>query len=199
MNEQIIQTLLQKTSSRILEGVPPQESAAVAAAFERLLRLAMDRDRSYVQSYIPDLDAFTLSIGKNIVKEISEVPPEKRLEHIQRELLDREISSLDRRALKLAEQSLYASSADLSALRAKVQPIQQRIEELYREFKTSGMDWERRYGLTLSEASLDCGFVLGKHHYSSMRLGRSIESLIKLEKWPPTWFAELWLKDKDNK
>ncbi len=58
---------------------------------------------------------------------------------------------------------------------------------------------QRCYGRTLSEASLDCGFVLGEHHYSSMRLGRTIEFMKNRGHWPPAWYAELWSKNNDNK
>lgn len=198
MNEQIIQTLLREAPSQILADVRPEETAAVAAAFEHLLRLVVGKDRSSVQSYIPDLDAFTLGIGKNIIKEISEIAPEKRLAHIQQELLDREIWDLDRRAKDLAERSL-TGSPDLPALRAEAEPIKERIEELSREFEEKGIDWETRYGLTLSEDKLDCGFVLGEHHVTSMRLGRRIRMLKEAEMWPPAWYAELWLKDAKGK
>jgi hypothetical protein len=195
MNEQIIQTLLREALPQLLVNVPPEDVIVVAARFEHLLRLVLDVD--HLPFSLPE--AATWDVGRDLIKETSEVSPEKRLEYIQLKLLDKEVSDLEERAQDLAEKSLNAS-ADLPALQAEAKPIQKQIEELYREFKKSGMDWERRYGLALSEADLDCGFVLGEHHFSSMRLGRRIEALKKLGIWPPAWYAELWsgknVKDK---
>lgn len=187
MNEQIIQTLLQEAKHQILMKIPLEDVPMITVRFESLLRLVLDVD--HLPFSLPETAIW--DVGRDLIKETSEVPPEKRLEYIQLKLLDKEVADLDGRADDLAKKSLNAS-ADLSALRAQAKPIQERIEELYREFKQSGMDWERRYGLALSEASLDCGFVLGKHHFSSLRLGRRIDALKKLRIWPPAWYAGLW-------
>ncbi len=194
MNEEIVQTLLQEAPPRILAGLSPEESTVVAVRFERLLRVALEKDRSGV----PDPHAMGLRIGRRIMEKISEVPPTKRLEYIEEELLSREISSLDWQARKLAEQALQASP-DLLTLRTQAKAILDRINELYRLLDEKDPTWEHRYGRTLSEASLDCGFVLGEHHYSSMRLGRTIEFMKSRGHWPPAWYTELWLQKNDSK
>lgn len=193
-NKEIVQILLQEALPYILIDVRPEDSAAVTTMFERLLKTALDKDRSVV----PDPDAMGIRIGRRIIEKILGIAPEKRLEYIQQELFDSEISDLDRIARKIAERSVYTSQ-DLPALRTQAKVVLERIEELRSGFTQNKVDWKPRYGLTFSEIRLDCGFVLGKHHYSSMRLGRTIELLKRRGEWPPAWYAELWLENKDNK
>ncbi len=194
MNEKIIQTLMQEAPPHILADLSPEDSAAVASGFERLLRVALEKDRSDA----PDPDAMGLRIGRRIIEKISEVAPEKRLEHIQQELLDREISDLDRRARGLAEQSLQASP-DLLTLRAQARVILNKLEHVHLLLKEKGPDWEHRYGRTLSEALMDCRFVLGINRLSSLRLGRDIRFMKEVGTWPPAWYEELWLQKNDSK
>lgn len=190
MNEQIFQKLRQEAAPFILADLHPKDAAAVAAAFERLLRIVLDKDRST----IPNADAMALSIGENLIKKTSEVPPEKRLEYIEQELLSREISSLDWQARRLGEQSL-GDAPDLPALRVQARVVLDKLGQIRSRLKEKGSEWERRYSRTLSEASLDCRFVLGEDRHSSLRLGRDIEVLHETGAWPPAWYAELWLKE----
>ncbi len=193
MNEQILQTLLQEAPSQILADLSPEEAAAVAAAFERWLRTVLEKDRSF----IPKADAMALSIGKTLIKKTSAIAPEKRLEYIEQQLLRDEISSLDLQARKLGEQSLL-ESPDLPALRIQARAVLDKLIQMRSRLKEKGPEWEQRYGRTMSEASLDCRFVLGEVPYSSLRLGRDIRLMQGRGAWPPDWYAELWRQDEEK-
>jgi hypothetical protein len=111
------------------------------------------------------------------------------------EILHREIGRLDWDCRKIAERSI-AHSPDMPALRVRAKENLEKVEGYYRLVEEKGPDWEREFGRQLSEARLDCKFVLGISQHSSLRLGRTIQILREYGSWPPEWYRELWMKEK---
>lgn len=194
MYEETIRLLFQEAASQIVEGVSPQETLAVSTEFERLLTIRIGK--MYLARF-PKNDERALRAGRYLTEETCSVPPGNRLEHLRRELLVEVMSDLDSSAWDAAETSLK-KSADLPALRAQARAILDRIRELRRVLNEKHPAWEQDYARNLSEASQDCTFVLGESPYSSFRLGRTIRLIQDLGTWPPAWYEELWLENKDN-
>ncbi len=191
MNEEIIQTLLQEASSQILEGISSQEVLAVSTEFEHLLTICI---RTAYLTPFPKNDERALGAGRCLIEEICNVPPENRLEHLQRELLVEEMGDLDADAWDAAETSLKISP-DLPALRAQARATLDQINALRHILHKKGPAWEQSFARTLSEASQDCLFVLGESPYSSFRVGRTIRFMRDMGHWPPTWYEELWSRE----
>ncbi len=191
MNEEIIQTLLQEASSQILEGISPQEVLALSAEFEHLLTICIGT--MYLTPF-PENDERALGAGRCLIEEICSVPPEDRLQHLQRELLVEELGDLDADAWDTAETSLR-TSPDLSALQAQARATLDQINDLWQILHKRGPAWEQSFTRTLSEASQDCLFVLGESPYCSFRVGRAIRFMQDTGgHWPPAWYEELWLQ-----
>jgi hypothetical protein len=190
-NDEIIQTLLQEAVSQILEGISPQDASAVSVEFEHLLTRCLVKND---QTPSPEDEGEILRAGRYIIEETCKVPSKDRREHIQRELLIEEISDVDAEARKIAEDSLK-ESPDLPTLRVQSGAIHDQLRELRGVLQTKGPDWEQAFTRMLSEASMDCLFVLGETPYSSLRLGRKIRFMQETGNWPPAWYAELWLKE----
>jgi hypothetical protein len=182
MNEDLIQTILREAPSRILTGLSPEDATSVEAAFERLVRVAIGKADP---TFFPNFEILTLGVGDDLIKAVAEVPPENRLAYIEQELLDREISDLDRSAWDIAELSLQ-DLPDLPALQAQAKTILDNILEKQQLLEEKGPEWQMRYARNLSEATLDCNFVLGDHSRSSLRLGRTIRFLQEEGRWPPS-------------
>jgi len=181
MIEDLIQRILQDAPARISFGLSPDDAVVAMSEFERLIRIAIgSRDTTT----FPNFNEMALRIGARITQEVSEVPPEKRLEYIQQELLVREVGSLNWEAWNIAEKSLQ-EAPDLPALQAQARVILDKIIQIHCLLKEKGSEWERRFGRDLSEATLDCEFVLGDHSRSSLRLGRTIRFLQKKGVLPP--------------
>ena len=135
-------------------------------------------------SHYPNFEKLVLGIGRDVIKEISEVSPEVRLKYIKQKLLIREIGHVDRSSRKIAEESLSVAP-DIPTLQDQASTILERILEINRILEQMDSDWQKQYGRTLSEARFDCEFVLGDHSRSSMRLGRTISYLQSTGNWPP--------------
>jgi hypothetical protein len=182
MNESLFKSLIREASPKISTNLSSKDSSAVIVVFESYLRVVFEK--IYLRS-LPKIDEVALRIGQRVIKEVSEVAPEQRLEYIQRELLDREIGDLDRSAWDIAELSLQ-DFADLPALQAQAKTILENIVEKQKLLDEKGPEWRMRYARNLSEAALDCNFVLGDHSRSSLRLGRTIRFLQEEGRWPPS-------------
>jgi len=179
-------------SSQISEGLSSEEYSVVRDELARLINTSLEPTYKRMP---PDLEETVLWSSQRIIGEVAKIPPEKRLEYIQLEILHREIGRLDWDCREIAEKSI-ADSPDMPALRVWAKENLEKVEGYYRLLEEKVPSWERKFGRNLSEARLDCEFVLGMTQHSSLRLGRTIQILQQYGSWPPNWYRELWMKEK---
>lgn len=181
MNEEIIQKLIKEAKHKIIEKLSSRDAEVLVVTFEQYLRSTLEK--TYRRDK-PKVDEIALRIGRTIIKEVSELLPENRLEHCQRELLDQKIGDLDRSSWDIAEKYI-SDETIIPVLQSQASKNLEKIQEIYRFLEQKGVDWQNRYGRTLSEATLDCQFVLGNHSQSSLRLSKILRFLQEQGKWPP--------------
>lgn len=192
MNEKLLDQLIQEGVSKILDGLPSEQYAEAKSGLSHLLRI--DIEPTFKGS-TPKVDEIAARIGRRVIDEIAKTPPEKRLEYIQLEILSNEIGNLDWDCREIAEKSIEASP-DMPTLQGQAKKNLEKVEEYYRLLEEKGPFWEREFGRNLSEAHLDCRFVLGLTEHSSLRLGRTIQILQQHGSWPPDWYRQIWMKEK---
>ena len=192
MDNNIIENQIQMASSQISAGLSSEEYTIVRDELVRLINTAL---APTYKRRPPDLEKTVLFASQRVIGEVVKIPPEQRLEYIQLEILSYEIGELDWDCREIAEKSI-AASPDMPALRARAKENLEKVEEYYRLLEEKGPFWERQFGRQLSEAVLDCEFVLGISRHSSLRLGRTIQILQQHGSWPPDWFREIWMKEK---
>ena len=122
MYEKVIQMLLHESVSQVLEGISPEDGPVVSAEFERLLTVCLGKADLPSSSNTEEL---TLRAGRYLIDEICKLPPDARLEYIQKELFVQELSGLDAEARRIAQDTLK-ESPDLPAMRTRARTIRER-------------------------------------------------------------------------
>ena len=194
MDKNIIENQIQMASTQISVGLSSEEYSIVRVELARLINTALEPEFKTTPPD-PNLEKIVLFSSKRIIGEVVKIPPEQRLEYIQTEILHYEIGKLDWDCREIAEKSI-ADSPDMPALQARAKENLEKVEGYYRFLEEKVPSWERKFGRQLSEARLDCEFVLGASMHSSLRLGRTIQILQQHGSWPPDWYREIWMKDK---
>lgn len=194
MNKNIVENQVQMASNQISAGLSSEEYSTVCVELARLINTALEPEFKTTPPD-PDLEKTVLFSSRRIIGEVVKIPPEQRLEYIQLEILHHKIGRLDWDCREIAEKSI-AASPDIPALQAQAKENLEKIEGFYRLLEERVPSWERQFGRQLSEARLDCKFVLGVSRHSSMRLGRTIRILQQHGSWPPDWYREIWMKEK---
>lgn len=175
MNANLIKTLSQQAQSQISADLSLQDSSSVVTEFERLLNAALE---VVYLTPSPKNDEIAQRVGQSLIKKVSQVPPQTRLEFIQNELIEQEVRNLNMTAWKIAQQWI-AKSPNRPALQAQAKTVYENTQQLYNLLDQMGTSWRDRYNRSLAEALSDCRYVLGLSQHSSLRLGRLLKILTR--------------------
>ena len=176
MTQELIQALVQEAHTPITAGISDKEAAQVERLFAVLLRSILE---TIFATPVQQKEAIARQTAKDLTTRIVSIPPQERVDYLIKEKLVQDLRLLDAKAFSAVRQ-LLAYPDQRGALVPQATKVLEELDRIKEKIASMWPDQPERYGRILSEAALDCQYVLGPTHITSLRLGRLLKTRKKL-------------------
>jgi hypothetical protein len=168
MNQELLRALEQEAHDPITSGLSGEESVRVERLFANVLRSITE---PIYQTPVQHKDAVARRTAENLIRRTASVPSKDRVNYLTKENFNQDAHHLDTQAFAVAKQ-LLINPNQREALIPQARSILAKVERLKGEIARIWPDQRERYGRILSEAVLDCQYVVSPTDKTSLRLGR---------------------------
>ncbi len=181
MDEHILQELTDTAKPLIMAGLD-QEAESMVAEFNRLLQQVIEGVYRTPSEHNATL---ARQAGEELIRQVADLPPQERSDFIADKVFNIRVNEASKQAWQVVMQWL---SNPEESLRIQARDILSQAKHLSDELEQKYPPAVRsRYGRVLSEAILDCEYVLGATDKVSLRLGRALGATQKQpQAQPPT-------------
>jgi hypothetical protein len=162
-NKGIIETIINRVSGELTKDMSEDDSKEVLGEYRGFLELTLDKMPEEDKEWFQDFE----------IKNIEALDATKRLERIREERAGLEINVFERKAWKLAmEYSQNGAAENVTKFKEQAEELKQNIENFANQLKKEDSDLTKRFARIISEALLDCEYVMRDKQVASLRMGR---------------------------
>ena len=162
-NREIIESIINQVSGELTKDISEDNSKEVLDEYRDFLELTLNKMSEDDKQLFPDFE----------IENIAELDATNILEHIREERASLKVGVLEREAWGLAvEYSNNEEKGNATELKEKAKELKHSIEEFADELKKADSDLTKRFTRIISEALLDCEYIIGDKQVASLRMGR---------------------------
>ena len=142
--------------------MPEDDNEEVLREYRALLGLTLDKMPEEDKQWFPEFD----------IENIAKLDAMNRLEHIREEKASLQIGAFEKEAWDLAlKYSNNEYEENAAELKEKAKELKQNIKKFIDGLEKTNSNSSQRFARIISEALLDCEYVIGDKHVASFRMG----------------------------
>jgi len=161
-DREIIESIINRVSAQLTKDMSDDDSKEAIREYRDLLELTLDKISEEDKQWFSDFE----------VENVAKLDATNRLEYIRQEKASLEIGALEKEAWDIAMKYSNNEEENTTKLKETAKNLKLRIEVFADGLKKVDSHLVKRFARIISEALLDCEYIIGDKQIASLRMGR---------------------------